>query len=201
MQDGPGNPTSDPYTVLVVDDDCLHRELWGAILSDQGYRVQTAEHGVDAFARVTSNRPDLILLDVEMPVMDGPTFAHAYQAMPPPHAPIIVLSGNPEAAGSWPTPGPVAVFHKTDALHELLPFIASLLLEVARPATSPSPLNSSRPWDRVAAIRRQRERILTRYQRLEQGYAEQLERLVERIAQLEVELHESQARIERRWQQ
>jgi len=232
LTDAAGNSRSDPFTVLVVDDDFLVRELWGAILSDQGYRVQTAEHGAEALARVTSNRPDLILLDVEMPVMDGPAFAHAYQKTPPPHAPVIVLSADPEAAGSWPSPGPVAVFHKTDALHELLPFIAALRPEIARPAASaapgigqverpvasaardaeripvslvlggrpldyPSPLDSSRPWDRVAALRRQREWLLARYRQIEWGYGGKLERLAERMARAEAMLRESWARIER----
>ncbi len=57
--------------ILTVDDDQLNIKLLGYMLSDRGYSVQTATNGMDALASVSAQRPDLILLDVMMPTMDG----------------------------------------------------------------------------------------------------------------------------------
>ena len=57
--------------ILIVDDDASIREIVGRVLEDEGYRIETATNGLeglDQFYRVT---PDLIILDVKMPEMDG----------------------------------------------------------------------------------------------------------------------------------
>ncbi len=60
-----------PATVLVVDDEAWNRMLAEAILEDDGYRILLAEDGEEALARVAEERPDVILLDVMMPGLDG----------------------------------------------------------------------------------------------------------------------------------
>jgi CheY-like chemotaxis protein len=82
--------------VLVVEDDDNLRELVSLALLDEGYQVAAARNGADGLERLREHQPDVILLDVQMPVMDGPTFAEHYRRMPPPHAPIVVYT----AAGS-----------------------------------------------------------------------------------------------------
>ena len=57
--------------VLVVDDDPDVRAVLGRMLDKAGYRVVEAEHGRAALARIAEARPDLILLDLMMPEMDG----------------------------------------------------------------------------------------------------------------------------------
>lgn len=57
--------------VLVVDDDGLNRELLAAYLTDAGYGCEPAADGVDAIAAATARPPDLILLDIQMPRLDG----------------------------------------------------------------------------------------------------------------------------------
>lgn len=59
--------------ILVVDDDLNNRELLSRLLQYQGYRVETAENGLAALARLTGEAFDLILLDVVMPEMNGIT--------------------------------------------------------------------------------------------------------------------------------
>ena len=58
-------------TILVVDDEAWNRTLVEAILSDNDYRVIEAENGPEALERVAQELPDLILLDIMMPGIDG----------------------------------------------------------------------------------------------------------------------------------
>ena len=57
--------------ILVVDDEPTIRELAQIILQDEGYSVITAENGVDAIQKVKDEMPDLVLLDIVMPGMNG----------------------------------------------------------------------------------------------------------------------------------
>jgi chemosensory pili system protein ChpA (sensor histidine kinase/response regulator) len=57
--------------VMIADDAEDAREVYGQYLAQQGYRVVTAEDGVDALLRVRTSRPDIILMDLQMPRLDG----------------------------------------------------------------------------------------------------------------------------------
>jgi chemosensory pili system protein ChpA (sensor histidine kinase/response regulator) len=61
---------SDPV-VMVVDDSLTVRKITSRLLSRSGYQVVTAKDGVDALEQLTGDLPDVMLLDVEMPRMDG----------------------------------------------------------------------------------------------------------------------------------
>ena len=74
--DAPGTePASDAESpggrVLVVDDNENNREIVSRLLEREGYEVSTAENGALALEQINSQPPDLVLLDVMMPVMDG----------------------------------------------------------------------------------------------------------------------------------
>jgi CheY-like chemotaxis protein len=88
--------------VLVVDDDPDILEAICDILEVEAYRVVKARNGLEALQRVDAERPDAILLDLMMPVMDGVAFAHALQTRPERDVPIVVISadGNPQRAAS-----------------------------------------------------------------------------------------------------
>lgn len=58
-------------TVLVVEDDTNQRLLYEEELSDEGYHVITAQDGRQALQRLQERAPDIIVLDINMPVMDG----------------------------------------------------------------------------------------------------------------------------------
>ncbi len=60
-----------PRRVLVVDDDHEILDLTSAVLRDGGYAVSTAASGREGIAAARAERPDLILLDISMPRMDG----------------------------------------------------------------------------------------------------------------------------------
>ena len=78
--------------VLVVDDDEGVRAVMATALEDDGWRVETAENGRTALETLIWARPDAIILDLRMPVMDGLTFAEQYRGFPEPRAPLILIS-------------------------------------------------------------------------------------------------------------
>ena len=57
--------------VLVVDDDASIRSMVQLMLSSEGYRVASAIDGQDALEQIVARRPDVVLLDLQMPVMSG----------------------------------------------------------------------------------------------------------------------------------
>ena len=60
-----------PKTVLIVEDDEDTRTVYADALRERGYRVLTATQGAEGVHLARRHRPDLILLDIRMPVMDG----------------------------------------------------------------------------------------------------------------------------------
>ena len=74
------NDTKIPALILVVDDEDRNRRVLGAILEAEGYRVAQADSGQLALELVRQNRPDLVLLDIMMPEMDGYQVARALKA-------------------------------------------------------------------------------------------------------------------------
>ncbi len=64
----PGSPTG---TVLIVDDIAGNTRLLESLLASEGYDLRTAANGADALQLVKSERPDLVLMDVMMPHVDG----------------------------------------------------------------------------------------------------------------------------------
>lgn len=86
-------------TVLIVDDEFGIAEVLEAILDKAGYRVVTAINGKQGLARLQETRPDVVLLDVMMPILDGPGMLRAMQANAALRdIPVIVMSSLTEAA-------------------------------------------------------------------------------------------------------
>lgn len=69
-------------TILVVDDELSNAEVLGLILEEEGYRVFTAVNGRHGLERITELRPDLVVLDFMMPVMDGAEMGKRLRADP-----------------------------------------------------------------------------------------------------------------------
>lgn len=80
------------HTILVVDDDRDLLELIDVVLQREGYLVATATSGRDALEAVAQAMPDLILLDLKMPVMDGWEFARTFHARYAATPPIVVFT-------------------------------------------------------------------------------------------------------------
>jgi DNA-binding response OmpR family regulator len=82
--------------VLVVDDDDELAELLRQALRESGYAVATVRHGAAALELVGQIRPDLILLDLKMPIMDGSSFVTQYRRSGKASGRIVLLTGHPD---------------------------------------------------------------------------------------------------------
>jgi len=71
VEAAPAAPVSRVPLVMVVDDSITMRKVTGRVLERHGYEVMTAKDGVDAIEKLTDRVPDVMLLDIEMPRMDG----------------------------------------------------------------------------------------------------------------------------------
>ncbi len=84
-------------SVLIVEDDRNIAELLQMYLEKEGYAVTVAADGGQGLAKFRAIKPDLVLLDVMMPVMDGLTATKTIRALPRPDAatiPIIAMTAN-----------------------------------------------------------------------------------------------------------
>ena len=80
--------------ILVVDDEPDIRDLVREILEDEGYRVSVAENGEVARAAYARGTPDLVLLDIWMPDVDGITLLREWSSGSGPDCPVVVMSGH-----------------------------------------------------------------------------------------------------------
>jgi CheY-like chemotaxis protein len=79
--------------ILIVEDDPDILSSLAEVLREEGFEVETAANGYQALARLESRQPDLIFLDLMMPLMDGWKFMEvARQRFPTMSAPVVLLS-------------------------------------------------------------------------------------------------------------
>lgn len=88
------NPELVAPDILVVDDMAENIELLKLLLAPKGYRIRAAYNGQEALDVVAADPPDVILLDLAMPVMDGFTVCERLKGNPETrHIPIIIITG------------------------------------------------------------------------------------------------------------
>ena len=85
-----------PKKILIVEDEANIRELLRLYLEREGYTVLEAENGVEGIKKWKSDKPDMLLLDVMMPVMDGWEVCREIRAES--DVPIIMLTAKGETA-------------------------------------------------------------------------------------------------------
>jgi two-component system, chemotaxis family, chemotaxis protein CheY len=127
-----------PSTVLVVDDDPDILEALSEILEAEGFEIRRARNGKEALERLEPDAPQLILLDLMMPVMDGWEFAQRMRQRPPEIAriPIIVLSADRNVGSKAADLGAVG--------HLAKPFELNDLLELVRRSLEPAAATAQR---------------------------------------------------------
>jgi len=78
--------------ILIVDDEPMVRETIGRVLKEEGYVVDCAQDGVDAMGRLRANPPDVILLDLMMPGMNGRQFLTVLRNDLHTNVPVVVMT-------------------------------------------------------------------------------------------------------------
>jgi DNA-binding NtrC family response regulator len=80
--------------ILIVEDDGEISTTMAEVLMEAGHATRTARNGIEGLRMISEDVPDLILLDLEMPILDGPGMARALAAQRDgmPRIPIVVAS-------------------------------------------------------------------------------------------------------------
>ena len=112
----------DPYRVLILEDDDQIATVLEDTLRDEGYDVQCVPNGWEGLSILARWSPDVIILDLMMPVMDGRSFRAAQRQLPPATAdlPVIVLSGARDAHAQAEAMAAAAAIAKPFDLDDLL---------------------------------------------------------------------------------
>ena len=119
--------------ILVIDDEFGLAEVLEAILTDLGYRVVTAINGRQGLERLREEPADLILLDMMMPVLDGPGVLRALAENPSLRKiPVIVMSSLPEDSVARMTSGYTSFIRKPFKMRVLAAAVRAALAGSAR---------------------------------------------------------------------
>ena len=124
-------------TILVVDDELGIRALLSEILTDEGHTVEVAENAAQARGFRERARPDLVLLDIWMPDVDGITLLKEWGATALLDMPVIMMSGHGtiDTAVEATKHGAMAFLEKPITLQKLLRAVEQAL---AKPAPKPA---------------------------------------------------------------
>jgi two-component system response regulator MprA len=106
--------------VLVVDDDPHVRQAIQWALEDEGFAVEAAADGQAALELAASRRPDLVLLDITLPRLDGYAVARALRGEHGPALPILAITADGQAPEKARRVGAYAFVRKPFELDELL---------------------------------------------------------------------------------
>jgi len=133
--------------ILVVDDEPDIRELVREILEDEGYEVAVAENGEAARTRFARHTPDLVLLDIWMPDVDGITLLKEWSSGGGLECPVVVMSGHGsvETAIEATRLGAHDFVQKPISLARLLSVVSQALdsgRKTGKPSAAPLPASS-----------------------------------------------------------
>ena len=134
-------------TILVVDDELGIRGLLSEILSDEGHSIELAENAAQARAARERMRPDLVLLDIWMPDVDGITLLKEWGASGQLNMPVIMMSGHGtiDTAVEATKYGASAFLEKPITLQKLLRAVEQALAKPAPRAAPGAPAAAARP--------------------------------------------------------
>jgi two-component system nitrogen regulation response regulator NtrX len=128
--------------ILVVDDEIGIRELLSEILKEEGHQVATAEDATQARESFSKNRPDLVLLDIWMPDVDGVTLLKEWSSTGLMTMPVIMMSGHGtiDTAVEATRIGAYSFLEKPIALQKLLSTVSSAIRDGSREKSPQEPI-------------------------------------------------------------
>ena len=132
--------------ILIVDDEDAYREMVRSLLSFDGYRMREARDGLEALAAIRQRRPDIVLLDIMMPRMDGIAVCRALRSEPAlADLPVIVISAltSDTVRDQALAAGANVVMSKPLAYPQLLSHIQTLVPTSA--SATPAPARTAGP--------------------------------------------------------
>jgi two-component system, chemotaxis family, chemotaxis protein CheY len=114
--------------ILVVEDDELLREALAEVLTDDGHEVRTATNGAEALGELETWGPEVIVLDLMMPVMDGFAFRDEQRRRDlGTDVPVLVLSAVRDLDGAADRIAAAASLAKPFRLEDVLASVSALL--------------------------------------------------------------------------
>jgi len=81
------------FKVLLVDDESDFRDLLALFLKREGFEIDSASDGKEAFEKIQASRPDLVISDIRMPIWDGYELLKNVTTLVPPPIPMLFVSG------------------------------------------------------------------------------------------------------------
>lgn len=122
-------PSEEPRTrtVLLVEDDRDVRAALAIVLADEGFQVLAAPNGFDALSSLEGHRPDVIVLDWMMPVVDGARFVQALRTEYNLTTPVLVITAGRVRREEALSIGADDLLEKPFDLHELVARIRALV--------------------------------------------------------------------------
>ena len=116
------------HHILIVEDDPSLRELFSIVVQQSGYDVSIAENGFEALYTLETEKPDLIVLDMNLPVFSGmQVIRHVRNTEDLKHIKIIAASASTQANASDEAQMADAIFPKPFRNKELIALIHDLL--------------------------------------------------------------------------
>jgi two-component system KDP operon response regulator KdpE len=112
--------------ILLVEDDSSIRDFMSIALTNEGYRVLSAENGWVGLSQVASFQPDLIILDMNLPIINGTDFVAVCAGLPQ-SAPIIGISAMRNGKAIAERAGIIDFLEKPFSLDELFAHITRYL--------------------------------------------------------------------------
>lgn len=110
--------------ILIIDDDPVELKLISSRLLKEGHQVRQAQHGVAGLEALAEQKPDIIILDIEMPEMNGYTFILEMKKTPEYQTiPVIVLTAHEENRPIFARRGILNYLVKPVCFDQLLAFI------------------------------------------------------------------------------
>jgi two-component system response regulator MprA len=125
-------------TILIVDDDADMAQIVKIVLEFAGYSCRLASNGQQALGDVAANMPDLVLMDVMMPIMNGAECARELRESYGPDLPIVIMTAAEHAGSRGQASNADAVLAKPFEIDELLSVVTDLA-----PLATPQPKAST----------------------------------------------------------